>query len=560
MNPILGPTDSELDSWIRRAAPPTERLSDLELPTISGSSADRGRRQPWFGRTAAALIIVGGLAALLAQWPSEIADISFANRSSGDSGVATTGVMVTSTVGSSQSDDRSDIVLQADREGIVPFLGSADAENSVTAGAGAETFGSGFDSGPPVSTTETGMSGDSGRGGTTVVPSTTELPAFTETTAPVADSSEDSTGDAGGESLNAGSINDGDDVDAYLRYRAELTNSGVVVRPLDVRDSTVIAVKGDNGLPVLDAEIQIWNPLVDESGPVATLRTTAGGTVRFLPEAMAGVDWELFEVRVVVDGTTEVATFERGQDRVEVTMAVGGGFDGSVPVDIHFVLDATGSMDDEIARLRSSMSGIAAQIDALASGPDVRFGITVYRDLGDLFFTRTFDLTGDLDAFLAALADVEADGGGDYPEALDEALAEALADASWRPEGAVKLMIVIADAPPQVKRDVPQPYTATALKAAARGMKILPVVASGADNQAEYVMRELAFVTGGRFVFLSYGEAGSATGDSTDITSDDYDELPLDQLIVRLVQDEILALITLAPAETPPTTVAAPEQ
>ena len=100
--------------------------------------------------------------------------------------------------------------------------------------------------------------------------------------------------------------------------------------------------------------------------------------------------------------------------------------------------------------------------------------------------------------------------------------------------------MLVADAPPQIDRQVAMTTAASALLAAERGVKILPVAASGTDDQAEYVMRELAFVTGGRFVFLSYGAAGSATGSGTDI--DDYDELPLDQLVVRLVADEIEAL------------------
>ena len=70
----------------------------------------------------------------------------------------------------------------------------------------------------------------------------------------------------------------------------------------------------------------------------------------------------------------------------------------------------------------------------------------------------------------------------------------------------------------------------------------------------QYVMRELAFVTGGRFVFLTYGVAGSATGGGSDITPDDYDELPLDELVVRLVEDEILALTGGTPSPTTTTT------
>ena len=355
--------------------------------------------------------------------------------------------------------------------------------------------------------------------------------------------------------LKAGSIDDGADVSAYLEYRARITDAGVPVRPLDVSDPTVVAVTGSNGLPVLDAVVEIVATGSDTADLRVELRTTADGTVRFLPNAhtMGADDWT---VTVTVGDTTATSEFARGAERVELAVDGPGGIDGSVPVDVHFVLDATGSMGDEIGRLRDNMTTVATQIDALPSEPDVRFGMTVYRDEGDAFVTRTFDLTGDLDGFLVALDEVVAEGGGDYPEALDEALADALEKPSWRRDGAVELIIVIADAPPQVAREVQLPTTQAALDATERGVKILPVAASGTDDQAEYVMRELAFVTGGRFVFLSYGVGGSATGGGTDITPDDYDELPLDQLVVRLVEDEINALTGGEP--TPVTTTTAP--
>jgi von Willebrand factor type A domain len=344
--------------------------------------------------------------------------------------------------------------------------------------------------------------------------------------------------------LRAGSIDDAEDVPAFLAYRDSIRDAGIDVRPLDLGDSTVFTVMGNNGLPVLGAFVEFWDPAADRSldVPAVVLRTTAEGSVRFSPDAMAPGREELSAV-VRVGGVVSDVGYQRGEPAVAVQVDAPGGVDGSVPLDVLFVLDATGSMGDEIARLRENMTTIAREIAALPSAADVRFGMTVYRDEGDLFVTRTFDLTGDLDAFLAALADVEADGGGDYPEAVDEALADALEKPSWRGDGAVELMFMIADAPPQVSRQVQQPYTATALAAAEAGVKIFPVAASGTDDQAEYVMRDLAFVTGGRFVFLSYGAGGStATGDRTDIAADDYDELPLDQLVIRLVEDELAAL------------------
>jgi len=358
--------------------------------------------------------------------------------------------------------------------------------------------------------------------------------------------------------LRAGSIADGDDVNAYLDYRARIVESGITVRALDLTDSTVFTVTGGNGLPVLDAVIEFWDPTADRAAgaPVATLRTTADGSVRFAPAAMAEGAGALTAVVRVGETSVDVG-FERGAPSVDVTVDAPGGVDGPVPLDIHFVLDATGSMGDEISRLRDNMTSVANQIAALPSAPDVRFGMTVYRDEGDLFVTRTFDLTSDLQSFLAALGDVQADGGDDYPEALDEALADALEKPAWRRDGAVELMFLVADAPPQIGRSVPQPSTASAVAAARAGVKIFPVAASGTDDQAEYVMRELAFVSGGRFVFLSYGVDGSstATGDRSDISADDYDELPLDALVVRLVQDELSALTGVEPEPAPTTTV-----
>ncbi len=345
--------------------------------------------------------------------------------------------------------------------------------------------------------------------------------------------------------LQAGSIDDGADVGAYLEYRDQVAGWGIPIRPLVVTESTLVSVLGDNGLPVLDATVLFWDPTADTTDPLASLSTTATGTVRFIPEPLVGDGLDRLDLEVVVGDIREVVSFERGTDEVTVILPTAGGIDGSVPLDVHFVLDATGSMGDEIDRLRDNMTSVAEQIAALPSAPDVRFGMTVYRDDRDLFVTRTFDLTDDLGDFLDALSAVTADGGGDYPEAMDEALADAMAKPAWRRDGAVQIMVLIADAPPQIARQVDTPYTATAMAAAAQGVKIFPVAASGTDDQAEYVMRELAFVTGGRFVFLSYGVDGAeetATGDLSDITPDDYDELPLDQLVVKLVQDEIQAL------------------
>ena len=212
-------------------------------------------------------------------------------------------------------------------------------------------------------------------------------------------------------------------------------------------------------------------------------------------------------------------------------------------------------MGDEIDRLKTTIDAVAERIAALDVQPDVRFGMTLYRDLADPFVTKTFDFTGDVGAFSAAIGDVTADGGDDYPEAMDEGLADALNAPSWRdPSSTIQLVFLVADAPPQITRDVQSPYTASIVDAIARGVKILPIASSESDDQAEAVFRQLAEATGGTFVFLSYGAGGAATGTNTDIESTDYEELELDDLIVRFVGAELAALTGTAPVEPPPDT------
>jgi hypothetical protein len=220
-------------------------------------------------------------------------------------------------------------------------------------------------------------------------------------------------------------------------------------------------------------------------------------------------------------------------------------------------------MSDEIDRLKTSIDSVAARMSALEGSPDVRLAMTVYRDEGDAFVTRTYDFTPDVEAFRAALAEVVADGGGDYPEALDEAFAEAVDAPSWRdPATTLQLMFLVADAPPHVERQVAG-YDESIQSAVSRGIKVFPVASSESDDQAEAVFRQIAQATGARFVFLSYGAGGAATGPSTDIDSTDYEELALDDLVVRLIAEEVAALTGdpgVVPPPTPTTTTIPPQQ
>jgi hypothetical protein len=198
-------------------------------------------------------------------------------------------------------------------------------------------------------------------------------------------------------------------------------------------------------------------------------------------------------------------------------------------------------MGDEIERLRAEMIRVAERIAASDASPDVRFAMTVYRDKGDLFVPRTFDFTGDVQAFTRALDEVRAEDGGDEPEHLEAALADVLQKPAWR-EGAVRLAFLVADAPPHLDYRDSTPYTESIARAREAGVRIFPIASSGLDDQGELVYRELAQATLGRFVFLTYGADGASPGDETDHHVEDYSVLALDDLVVRLVDEELAPL------------------
>lgn len=329
-----------------------------------------------------------------------------------------------------------------------------------------------------------------------------------------------------GPGLRAGSVDDNAAFGDYLRYRDEFRRLGLTVRDIDVSVRHVVTVVDESGKPVLGAVVR-----------------GGGQEVRTGPDGRALLFGDVGGATVDYGNISAAADFARrdGGREHRVTLPVRRA-EGRAKLDVLFLIDTTGSMGDEIDRLKESVRSVSERISALPGNPDLRLGMTVYRDRGDLFVTRTFDLTSSVDAFKTALADVRADGGGDTPEDLNAGLHEAVHKPSWRGDDTVKLVFLIADAPPHLDYEGGPDYAADVRAAAGRGVKIMPIASSGLDDQGEYVFRQLAQITMGRFTFLTYGADGASPGDTTTHHVSDYAVLALDDLVVRLVSDELRPL------------------
>lgn len=335
--------------------------------------------------------------------------------------------------------------------------------------------------------------------------------------------------------VTAGVVDDNADFTSYLAFR---NRTRVEHRARDIRERYLLEVKDSRGRSVADAEVAVQA----DSGHATWARTDAAGRVWLHPNAFDPARSHGYQVAVRKDGHESYGRLTRGQkSAVEVTLD-GAFAPARAKLDLVFLIDATGSMADEIDKLRATLRTITAEVARLPSRPDLCLGLVAYRDRGDEFLLRSHDFTDDVGGFLRdALYPLRAGGGGDYPEAMNEALHETVHRLSWRGDGTTRLVVLLADAPPHLDYGAPH-YDEGMMASLGKGIKLFSVGASGLNRQGEFIQRQMAQYTGGRFVFLTYAQAhrpSSGPGRETVHDVKNYSVDTLDRLIVRLVSEEL---------------------
>jgi hypothetical protein len=125
-------------------------------------------------------------------------------------------------------------------------------------------------------------------------------------------------------------------------------------------------------------------------------------------------------------------------------------------MDVVFMVDATGSMEDAITAARDKVADIAFDLHTNNRTGDFMFGCVCYRDPvdepEDTHEVHDLITPKETEGLTDWLAEIEADGGGDEPEDFVGALETALGPAiSWRP-GSKRALIWVADAPAHGER------------------------------------------------------------------------------------------------------------
>ena len=204
-------------------------------------------------------------------------------------------------------------------------------------------------------------------------------------------------------------------------------------------------------------------------------------------------------------------------------------------VDIAFIVDATGSMGDEINFLKSDLKLILTKVSLLETQRTIFTGTVFYRDAdGDEYLTKFSPFTTDINSTVDYIGLQKADGGGDTPEAVHTALEVALTNLQWHTSAYSKMAFLILDAPAHVNHvGVIASLQNSVAEFATRGIKLIPVFCSSHEKECEFMCRQFAILTGGTYVFLT-NDSGVG-GDHIEATVGEYQVESLQGLIVRLI-------------------------
>jgi len=308
--------------------------------------------------------------------------------------------------------------------------------------------------------------------------------------------------------------------------------------PLPIEERIILKVKDKDDKSIANAGITIY----DGQQRLCGGKTYADGTFLFFPSEHAPA---LSRYRAVVacqQGREELTIDRQGPRELTVRFDRSRIVAARTPLDILFVMDTTGSMGEEINRLKNTIEIINLNLTSLSSRPLIRFGMVLYKDRGDAYVTRVIPLTEDLEKFRAELNRVQAGGGGDNPEDLQSALKDGIEKISWHPD-AIRLCYIITDAAAHLDYGQTYTYVNAVHDAREMGLKMFTIGTGGLDISGEYLLRQISQYTYAKYIFLTYGERGEAEGGKegsvSHHTGANFQTDKLESIIIRFTKEEL---------------------
>lgn len=290
-----------------------------------------------------------------------------------------------------------------------------------------------------------------------------------------------------------------------------------------------------HGLPIADAAVRLER---GDGNVLYRARTDNTGKAELWAslDTMAAVPTGPYSLVVSHSGQTlrldHVLPVQDGVNRMIMDLPCNPGNN----VDVAFVVDATGSMQDELDFLQAELNEIIYRSKRIGDQLNFRFANVFYRDVGpnEEYLTRTMPFTRVLSKVVNFISAQRADGGGDTPEAVEVALDSAINHLEWSAEARARIIFLVLDAGPHNTPSVRAKMKSLTSQAAAKGIRIVPVAASGIDKATEYLLRAVALGTNGTYTFLTNH---SGVGQPhLEPTTDSYDVESLNGLLTRILK------------------------
>ncbi|MCJ8314242.1 MAG: hypothetical protein HRU38_05615 [Saccharospirillaceae bacterium] len=261
--------------------------------------------------------------------------------------------------------------------------------------------------------------------------------------------------------------------------------------------------------------------------------TSSFGHLSYFPIFDDLIAEEFFEIQL--KGSAEKHRYYVQQDGRPVSITINDIDNTNLDIiEIAYIIDATGSMTDELEYLKIELIDIINSVSQINPGIEIFTSIIVYRDTTDEYITKTSDFSVSPAQSIDFINKQFADGGGDFPEAMDSALVEAL-KLSWIDSDHTKMLFLLADAPPHNENILKTFDLLDEFRE--KGISINPIAASGVEDTAQAVMRTLAVTTNGNYLFLTddsgYGNSHAEPSNTCYIVT------TLKESIIRTISSEI---------------------
>jgi len=344
-------------------------------------------------------------------------------------------------------------------------------------------------------------------------------------------------GNGGQESVPPGQITAGEwnDLKNWEFWNNLIGNSEFSRMPdywaFNLNNRISVNIKNQNGENLVNIPIQL---LTSDNQILWESKSDNLGNAEFWPFLRNGAQINLSGIKLKINDQYFPQVLSSNEGINQITLATAPAA-SSKSIEIAYVVDATGSMGDELEYLKVELNDVIARVKQKNVGISIRTGSVFYRDINDAYVTRKIDFSTDISQTVNFISQQKAAGGGDFPESVHTALNVAVNQLQWTASTTSKIIFLILDAPPHYEPQIISEIHELIYTASQKGIRIIPITASGIDKETEFLMRYFSISTNGTYVFIT-GDSGIGE-EHLKPSVGEYQVEFLNDLMVRLINN-----------------------